>query len=118
MWQREGKTARVARAVGKEVERRVEGGAKLQGGAQGRAGAAACSRGETEWRADWGRRRGPGCKKQKVQGSHCKAWITFTLMLKWRWIQKQKCVVFQNAQLCFKVRPQKSNSFENNMKLI
>jgi hypothetical protein len=33
---------------------------------------------------DWGRRRGPGCKKQKVQGPHCKAWITFTPMLKWR----------------------------------
>jgi hypothetical protein len=31
---------------------------------------------------DWGRRRGPGCKKQKVQGPHCNAHITFKPKLK------------------------------------
>jgi hypothetical protein len=60
---------------------------------------------------------GPGCKKQKTQGPHCKAWTTFAPMLKWRWTQKQKCRVFQEPQLCFKVHLQKSNSFETSVKL-
>jgi hypothetical protein len=51
---------------------------------------------------------GPSCKLQKIQGPYCKAWTTFTPMPRWRWAQKQKCVVFQNAQLCFKVHAQKS----------
>jgi hypothetical protein len=48
-WKNEGRPARATRAVGGGTERRVEQdqkGAELQGGAQGRAGAAACSRGE------------------------------------------------------------------------
>jgi hypothetical protein len=46
---------------------------------------------------------GPSCKKQKIQGPYCNAQITFKPVLKWRWAQKQKCMVFQNVQLCFKV---------------
>jgi hypothetical protein len=57
-WQGEGKTAKVAWAVGKEVGRRVEGGAELQGGAQGRAGAVACSIGEAERRSGLGKTKG------------------------------------------------------------
>jgi hypothetical protein len=65
----------------------------------------------------WGRRRGPGCKKQKVQGPRCKAHINFKLKLKCRWAQKQKCRVLHDLQLCFRVHLQKGNSFEINMKL-
>jgi hypothetical protein len=60
---------------------------------------------------------GPGCKKQKTQGPHYNALITFKPELKCRWAQKQKCRVFQDLQPCFRVHLQKSNSFEINMKL-
>jgi hypothetical protein len=52
---------------------------------------------------------GLDCKFQKEQGPHCNAQVTFKPVLKWRWAQKQKCRVFQNLQLCFKVHLQKSN---------
>jgi hypothetical protein len=55
-----------------------------------------------------GRRRGPVCKNSKVQGSHSNTLVTFKPMLKWRWAQKQKCRIFQNLKLCFKVHLQKS----------
>jgi hypothetical protein len=38
-------------------------------------------------------------------------------VFKWRWAQKQKCMVFQDLQLCFRVHLQKSNSFEIKIKL-
>jgi hypothetical protein len=55
-----------------------------------------------------GRRRGPNCNFRKMQGPYCNASITFKPVLQWRWAQKQKCMVFQNVQLCFKVHLQKS----------
>jgi hypothetical protein len=48
-WRNEGRPARATRAVEEEQSdawSKVQRGAELQGGAQGRAGAAACSRGE------------------------------------------------------------------------
>jgi hypothetical protein len=50
---------------------------------------------------------GPKCNIIEMQGPYCNAYITFKPRLKWRWAQKQKCMVFQNVQLCFKVHPQK-----------
>jgi hypothetical protein len=38
---------------------------------------------------------GPGCNFGEMQGPYCNASITFNPVLKWRWGQKQKCVVFQ-----------------------
>jgi hypothetical protein len=64
-----------------------------------------------------GRRRGLKRNFRETQGLHCKALITFKPVLKWRWSQKQKCIVFQALQLHFKVHLQKSNSFEVNIKL-
>jgi hypothetical protein len=46
--ERRGEDSRGGVAVGEGAGRRVEGGAELQGGAPGRAGAAVCSRGEVE----------------------------------------------------------------------
>jgi hypothetical protein len=96
----------------------TRGARRRAAGARGRPAVGAMraqrSRGDLGLGEDDG---GPGCKKQKIQGPHCNVLVTFQLVLKWRWAQKQKCVVFQNAQLCFKVHPQKSNSFEINMKL-
>jgi hypothetical protein len=51
-----------------------------------------------------GRRRGPKCNFREMQGPYCNASITFKLLLKWRWAQKQKCMVFQVLQLYFRVR--------------
>jgi hypothetical protein len=51
---------------------------------------------------------GPNCNFRETQGPYYNASITFKPVLKWRWAQKQKCIVFQNVQLCFKVHPQKS----------
>jgi hypothetical protein len=64
-----------------------------------------------------GRRRGPKCNFREMQGPYCNASITFKSVLKWRWAQKQKCKVFQDLQLCFRVHLQKSNSFEIKIKL-
>jgi hypothetical protein len=50
-----------------------------------------------------GRRRGLKRKFRETQGLHHKASITFKQVLKWRWSQKQKCIVFQALQLYFKV---------------
>jgi hypothetical protein len=60
---------------------------------------------------------GLNCNFREMQGPYCKASITFKPVLKWRWAQKQKCMVSQNVQLCFKVHPQKSNSFDTNTNL-
>jgi hypothetical protein len=49
------------------------------------------------------RDRGLICKTKEIQGLHCKELITFKPVLKWRWSQKQKCIVFQAPQFCFKV---------------
>jgi hypothetical protein len=57
------------------------------------------------------------CSALNVQGPQCNTHITFKPELKCRWAQKQKCRVFQNLQVCFRVHLQKSNSFEINMKL-
>jgi hypothetical protein len=104
-------------AVGGGVGRRVEGRCRAAGWRTwpGRGGGMQQrrSRGDRDWR----RRRGPSCKKQKVQGPHCNTHITFKPELKCRWAQKQKCRIFQDLQLCFRVQLQKSNSFEINMKL-
>jgi hypothetical protein len=64
-----------------------------------------------------GRRRGLKRKFREMQGLLCKASITFKPVLKWRWSQKQKCIVYQALQLCFKVHLQKSNIFEVKIKL-
>jgi hypothetical protein len=40
---------------------------------------------------------GLNCNFREMQGPYCKASITFKPVLKWRWTQKQKCVVFQNV---------------------
>jgi hypothetical protein len=50
--------------------------------------------------------RGLICKTKELQGLHYKELITFKPVLKWRWSQKQKCIVFQALQLCFKVHLQ------------
>jgi hypothetical protein len=72
---------------------RVEKCGSSRGGAHGRTVAAAC---------------GPNCNFRKMRGPYCNASITFKPVLKWRWAQKQKCMVFQNVQLFFKVQLQKS----------
>jgi hypothetical protein len=64
-----------------------------------------------------GRRRGLKRNSREKQGLHCKTSITFKPVLKWRWSQKQKCIVYQALQLCFKVHLQKSNNFEVKIKL-
>jgi hypothetical protein len=64
-----------------------------------------------------GRRRGLRCKFREKQGPDCNVSITFKPVLKWRWSQKQKCIVFQALQLCFRFHLQKSNSFEIKIKL-
>jgi hypothetical protein len=86
-------------------------------GAHGRTAMAVCRRGETEEgekEVDEG-----GLKRnfREKQGLHYKASITFKPVLKWRWSQKQKCMVFRALQLCFRVHLQKSNSFEIIIKL-
>jgi hypothetical protein len=88
-----------------------------RGGAPGRAVAAACGRGETEEREREVDEGGPKYNFREMQGPYCNASITFKPEPKCRWAQKQKCKVFQDLQLCFRVHLQKSNSFEINMKL-
>jgi hypothetical protein len=106
--------------VGGRAARRVECGAEERRAAGRRSGPGAGggvqqrrSRGGREG----GRRRGLKRKIRETQGLHCKASITFKQVLKWRWSQKQKCIVFQALQLYFKVHLQKSNNFEVNIKL-
>jgi hypothetical protein len=79
-----------------------------RGGAHGRAVAAACGRGEAEEREREVDEGGPVCNFRELQGPYCNISITFKPVLEWRWAQKQKCMVFQNVQLCFKVHPYKS----------
>jgi hypothetical protein len=62
--------------------------------------------------------RGPFCKSKEKQGLHCKELVTFKPVLKWRWPQKKKCVVFQTLQLLFKVHLQLSNSLEDTIHLV
>jgi hypothetical protein len=90
---------------------------RQQGGAHGRPTAAACGRGETEEGERGVDKEGLKCNIREKQGLHCKAPITFKPVLKWRWAQKQKCMVFQDLQLFFRVHLQKSNSFEIKRKL-
>jgi hypothetical protein len=92
----------------------AEGCWRGRDGAHGREVAAACGRGETEEGEREVDEEGLNCNFREKQGSYCNASITFKPVLKWRWAQKQMCVVFQNVQLCFKVHPQKSNSFDTN----
>jgi hypothetical protein len=118
--ERQGENSGSCVAVGGRIGRRVEqvqGCAELQ--VRGKRPAAAVTHAQRS-RGDRGLGeddRGPGCKKQKTQGPHCNALITFKPELKCRWAQKQKCRVFQDLQPCFRVHLQKSNSFEINMKL-
>jgi hypothetical protein len=79
--------------------------------------AAACGRGETEEREREVDEGGSKCNFREMQGPYCNASITFKPVLKWRWAQKQKCRVFQNVQLCFKVHLQNSNIFYTNTNL-
>jgi hypothetical protein len=78
---------------------------RWQGGAHGRAVAVACGKGETEEREREVDEGGPKCNFREMQGPYSNASITFKPVLKWRWAQKQKYMVFQNVQLSFKVRP-------------
>jgi hypothetical protein len=74
------------------------------------AGRAAAARGtkKTEEREREVHEGGPNCNITEMQGPYCNDLITFKAMLKWRWAQKQKCMVFQNLQLCFKDHLRKS----------
>jgi hypothetical protein len=78
------------------------------GSGSGRRRWITCARQRQRRSGTRGRRRGPICKTSKVQGPHCNALITFKPVLNLRWAQKQKCRVFQNVQLFFKVHSQKS----------
>jgi hypothetical protein len=60
------------------------------------------NRGEGEREVDEG---GSKCNFREMQGPYCNASITFKPVLKWRWAQKKKCLVFHNIQLYFKVHP-------------
>jgi hypothetical protein len=101
-------------------ERHVDGAEQRWGGGggtHGRVVAAACGREETE---EGEREVDEGvfnCNFREMQGLYCNASITFKPVLKWKWAQKQKCRVFQNVQLCFKVHLQKCNSFDTNTNL-
>jgi hypothetical protein len=77
---------------------------------------AACGRGETEEGEREVDEGGLKCNFREMQGPYCNASITFKPVLKWRWAQKQKCMVFQDLQLFFRVHLQKSNIFEIKIK--
>jgi hypothetical protein len=87
-------------------------GAEQRGGGGGAAHGRQEQHGASGRGAEEGERevheRGPGCNFQKGQGPQCNALITFKLELKWKWTQNQKCRIYQNLQLCFKVHLQKS----------
>jgi hypothetical protein len=72
----------------------------------GKSGGGASGRGIEEAGAGGGR-QGPVCDSPKMQGRHCNVLVTFKPELKWKWARKQKCRVYQNLQLCFKVCLQK-----------
>jgi hypothetical protein len=72
----------------------------------GKSSGDASGRGTEEAGAGGGR-QGRVCDSPKLQGPHCNVLVTFKPKLKWKWAQKQKCRVYQNLQLCFKVRLQK-----------
>jgi hypothetical protein len=69
---------------------------RQQGSAHSRPTAAACGRGETEEGERGVDEEGLKCNIRGKQGLLCKAPITFKPVLKWRWAQKQKCMVFQD----------------------
>jgi hypothetical protein len=94
-----------AEQVRKRHVARIRAAQRQQGGAHGRPVAAACGRGETEEVGREVDEEGLNCNFREMQGPYCNASITFKPVLKWRWAQKQKCMVFQNVQLCFKVHP-------------
>jgi hypothetical protein len=58
---------------------------------------------ETEEAGAGGGRQGPVYDSPKMQGPHYNVLVTFKPELKWKCAQKQKCRVYQNLQLCFKV---------------
>jgi hypothetical protein len=89
--------------VGKRHVARIRAAQRRQDGTHGRAVAAACGRREAEEREREVDEGGLKCNLREMQGPYCNASITFKPVLKWRWAQKQKCMVFQNVQLCFKV---------------
>jgi hypothetical protein len=104
-WQGDGRTAEAARAVGGGWGDAWMGGAALQ--KLRKRPAAAVARAQRN-RGDRGPEEDDGGSKRKFrekEGPFCKTKITFQPVLKWRWVQKQKCIVFQNVQLCFKVHP-------------
>jgi hypothetical protein len=88
--------------VGKRHVARIRAAQRRQGGAHGRAVAAACGRGETEEREREVDEGGPKCNFREMQGPYCNASITFKPVLKWRWAQKQKCMVFQNVKFALR----------------
>jgi hypothetical protein len=109
---RQGKASARAGSSGAETgasRARAQRGAGAAGTAH-RAGAVAvaCGRGEIEEREREVDEGGPKCNFRELQGPYYNVPITFQPVLKWRWAQKQKCMVFQNVQICFKVHPQKS----------
>jgi hypothetical protein len=59
---------------------------------------------ETEEAGAGGGRRGLVRDFRKVQGPQCNVLVTFKSELKWKWAQKQKCRVYEDLQLCFKVQ--------------
>jgi hypothetical protein len=92
----------------KATRGRGEGGAGLQRLGKRPAAVDHARAAETEEIGDSRKKTRADCKNSKVQGPHCNAGVTFKPVLKLRWAQKQKCMVFQNLQLFFKVHLQKS----------
>jgi hypothetical protein len=79
-----------------------------RGGTHGRENGGGARQRRTEEREREVDEEGPKCDITELQGPYCNASITFKPVVKLRWAQKQKCMVFQNVQLFFKVYPQKS----------
>jgi hypothetical protein len=112
------------RGVGKAVARQRRTRGMAQSGAEaagalnmaGKSGDGASGI-ETKEAGAGGGRWGLVCDFPKVQGSYCNILVTFKPELQWKWARKQKCRVYQNLQLCFKVHLQKSKGFEATIKL-
>jgi hypothetical protein len=82
----------------------------------GKSGSHASGR-ETEEAGPGGGRRGLVRDFPKVQGPHYNVLVTFKPELKWKWVQKKKCRVYQDLQLCFKVQFGKSYGFKSKLKV-
>jgi hypothetical protein len=79
-----------------------------RGGAHGRDSGGGARQRSTEEREREVDEEGPKCNITEMQGPYYNVYITFKSGLKWRSAQKQKCMVFENVQLCFMVHQQKS----------